>query len=101
MCLGFAAMLLFLKPVREEGGKYYGSRQGEEYLITDDNAAIFAAYWRDYNNIGEMVQQLCRDERLWEASLDALPGFSATVAEHLQQLQSKGVKQFIHEGSAS
>ncbi|RAJ83107.1 tagaturonate reductase [Chitinophaga dinghuensis] len=101
MCLGFAAMLLFLKPVKEENGKYYGARDGEEYLITDDNAAIFAAYWQQQSNTQDMVAQIARDQRLWEVNLDEIPGFTATISEHLDQLQEQGVKQFIRRELAS
>ncbi|MFB6455036.1 tagaturonate reductase [Chitinophaga sp. Hz27] len=101
MSLGFAAMLLFLKPVREEGGKYYGARDGEEYLITDDNISIFAEYWNKYNGSREMVASICADQRLWEVNLDGLPGFTATIANHLEQLQQQGVKAFIRQELAA
>lgn len=95
LSLGFAAMLLFLCPVREEAGKYYGSRNGEEYLITDDNAAVFAAWWRDHSDINDMVAGICSDKRLWETDLAAIPGFAGQVAHLLKMLKSNGVKAFI------
>ncbi|SEW31569.1 tagaturonate reductase [Chitinophaga arvensicola] len=95
LCLGFAAMLLFLQPAREEGGKYYGNRGDEEYLITDDNAPVFAAWWRDHIDIKEMVTGICSDKRLWETDLTAIPGFAGEVADLLSILKNKGVKAFI------
>lgn len=95
LCLGFATMLLFLQPTREEGGKYYGNRGAEEYVITDDNAPVFAAWWRDHINIKDMVTGICSDKRLWETDLTAIPGFAEQVADHLSILKSKGVKAFI------
>ncbi|SHK84849.1 tagaturonate reductase [Chitinophaga jiangningensis] len=101
MCLGFAAMLLFLKPVKQEAGKYYGARDGEEYLITDDNIALFAEYWEQRTTTYEMVAKIAADTRLWEVSLHAIPGFTATISEHLDQLLEQGVKSFIRQELAS
>lgn len=95
MCLGFAAMLLFLRPVKEEGGKYYGARGTEQYLITDDNAAVFAGYWKgvaagDSAAVTKFVQQVCADSKLWEANLAQLPGFTDAVAGHLSGMLQEG-----------
>ena len=95
MCLGFAAMLLFLRPVKEEGGKYYGARETEQYLITDDNAAIFAGYWKgvaadDSAAVTRFVQQVCADSKLWETNLAQLPGFTDAVAAHLSGMLQEG-----------
>ncbi|MBO9730613.1 MAG: tagaturonate reductase [Chitinophaga sp.] len=95
MCLGFAAMLVFLQPVGEENGKYFGNRGTEEYVITDDNAAIFAAWWQQDSNIHEMVAGICSDQRLWETDLTAIPGFAAKVADEVVALKSNGVKGYI------
>ena len=95
LCLGFAAMLLFLQPAREENGKYFGSRGNEEYVITDDNAPVFAAWWRDQADISTMVAGICSDPRLWETDLTAIPGFAAEVASLLTTLKSEGVKGLI------
>lgn len=95
MCLGFAAMLLFLRPVKEENGQYYGARGTEQYLITDDHAAIFAGYWKaadkaDSAAIAQLVQQVCADNRLWETNLAALPGFTDIITEHLLGMLQEG-----------
>ena len=90
MCLGFAAMLVFLKPAKEENGLYFGQRGAEYYPITDDNAAIFAGHWQ-IKDRAEMVQAISADKRLWEIDLNTLPGFSDTVTGHLQSLLHEGV----------
>ncbi|PSL50247.1 tagaturonate reductase [Chitinophaga niastensis] len=95
MCLGFAAMLLFLQPTRVEDGKYYGSRGTEEYVITDDNAHIFADYWHHHTSVKQLVQDVCHDNRLWETNLAGIPGFVRTVADYLQELKQDGVKEFV------
>jgi tagaturonate reductase len=95
MSLGFAAMLLFLRPVKEENGKYFGARGTEQYPITDDNAAVFAAYWKgvDTGNsaaVAKFVETVCADSKLWEANLTQLPGFTALVAGHLSGMLQEG-----------
>jgi tagaturonate reductase len=99
MCLGFAAMLLFLRPVKEENGQYFGECDGETYLITDDNAAIFAEYWasltgRSGEAVIDMVKAISADKRLWETDLSQLPGFVATVGAHLRGMLQDGVKAY-------
>lgn len=95
MCLGFAAMLLFLRPVKEEGGKFFGARGTEQYVITDDNAAVFAGYWKEVKTadsaaVTQLVQQIISDTRLWEADLNQLPGFAETVSAHLLGMMQEG-----------
>lgn len=90
MCLGFAAMILFLRPVKEENGQYFGQRGAEYYTITDDNAAIFAAHWQIKDRL-EMVKAISADKRLWEIDLNTLPGFSDTVTGHLLSLLQEGI----------
>ncbi|MBW8685344.1 tagaturonate reductase [Chitinophaga rhizophila] len=99
MCLGFAAMLLFLRPQKVENGQYAGQREQESYTITDDNIGIFATYWTEVTGRGgaavaDMVQAVCADRRLWEADLSQIPGFAEAVAAHLQGMLQEGVKAY-------
>jgi len=99
MCLGFAAMLLFLRPEKLDNGQYAGQRNEEYYTITDDNIAIFAEYWskvtgRGGDAIAEMVQAISADQRLWEADLSQIPGFADAVTAHLQGMLQEGVKSY-------
>jgi tagaturonate reductase len=99
MCLGFAAMLLFLRPEKREDGLYFGKRGTEYYAITDDNIAIFAEYWASVNGKGgeaitAMVHAISADKRLWETDLSQLPGFAGAVSGHLQGMLQDGVKTY-------
>lgn len=99
MCLGFAAMLLFLRPEKQENGQYYGIRGNEYYAITDDNIAIFAEYWsgivgKGSDAVTEMVRAISADMRLWETDLSQIPGFVDTVAAHLHGMLQEGVKAY-------
>lgn len=100
MLLGFACTLLFLRPVREHEGKYQGQRGETLYDINDDNAAIFAGYWKSvaktgYPEISAMVRDICADDRLWQTNLNQLPGFADTVTDHLVGMLQNGVKEYI------
>lgn len=94
MALGFAAMLLFLRPAKEENGVYAGLRGTEYYTITDDNAAIFAACWKN-KNTAEMVKEICADKRLWEIDLSAIPNFCESVTTHLQNMLQDGSGTYL------
>jgi tagaturonate reductase len=99
MCLGFAAMLLFLRPEKQEGGQYAGQRGHEFYTITDDNIAIFANGWAGVTGksgeaITAMVSAISADKRLWEADLSQIPGFTEAISAHLQGMLQEGVKEY-------
>ena len=89
VALGFAAYLLFMRGVRQEGTTWYGAARGQEYPIQDEQAGFFADLWTNCPPT-ELVQQVLSDVRLWDASLAALPGFAEAVTRYLLQLQKEG-----------
>jgi tagaturonate reductase len=100
LTLGFAAALLFLKPVKVTNGKYQGQRKDAFYDITDENAPVFAAYWQSvetpgYTAVSGMVRNICGDSRLWETDLNNIPGFADTVTDHLVGMMQNGVKAYV------
>jgi tagaturonate reductase len=88
VALGFAAYLLFLRSTRQEGGKYYGEANGQEYLIQDEQAGYFAELWQ--RPADEVVSAALSNQELWGTDLTALPGFEASVTRYLAQLQQEG-----------
>jgi tagaturonate reductase len=99
LSLGFAAYLLFMKGVKEEGGKFFGERNGENYPINDDFAGHFYQKWQgtDLNNIPGFVKVVLADQQVWGTNLSALPGFAETVAGYLADLMQKGVKPTVEK----
>ena len=87
--LGFAAYLLFMKPVKEENGKYYGQRGEEFYLIQDDQAAYYYALWQNENLAG-LVKQVLQNQALWGTDLTQVTGFEEKVGNFLHELVEKG-----------
>jgi tagaturonate reductase len=92
--LGFAAYILFTKPVREEGGKLYGSWQGKEYPINDDVASSFIKRWPNLAP-AELVKEVLADVNLWDEDLSSLPGFYGSVLEKLNLIMDKGATQAL------
>jgi len=45
MATGFAGLLLYMKAVKKDNGKYFGNRNGEFYEIKDDSAEYFCQAW--------------------------------------------------------
>ena len=96
MALGFAAYLLFMKCEKEADGKFYGSANGNKYLVNDDSAEYFAGVWKD-GDAGAVVEKVLHNTALWEYDASLLPGFVEAVTENLTELQRGDVRQLLHE----
>jgi tagaturonate reductase len=87
--LGFAAYLLFTKPVKKEGEKYYGSYNGVEYHINDDKAGYFYEQWQN-NTPEQVIANVLHNTELWDADLSTLAGFEEAVTEKFYDIQQQG-----------
>ena len=76
---GFAAFLLFMKPVLHKEGQFYGDRNGELYSIRCDSAGYFDEKWKNAASPVDLAEQVLSDETLWETDLTVLPGFAEAV----------------------
>ncbi len=92
MSLGFAAYLLFMKPVKEEDGKYFGESNGKVYPINDNHAVYYAKKWKHPETI---VDTVLSDTGLWGHDLTGLEGFAASVSEKLHDMQANGALAII------
>ena len=86
---GFAAFLLFMKPVQLVDGIYSGERNGETYPIRCDSSAYFAEKWEKADSSTDLVQKVLADETLWGANLATLPGFEKAVTENIKLLSKQ------------
>ncbi|WP_025765042.1 tagaturonate reductase [Dyadobacter tibetensis] len=84
---GFAAFLQFMKPVKEEDGQYFGTRNGEFYPIRCDAADYFNRQWKEHDHPESLAQAVLSDENLWGANLAVLPGFADAVKASLASYQ--------------
>lgn len=94
IALGFAAYLLFLKPVSKKQDKFYGEWQGKEYHIQDDFAAYFFEKWSKLKP-AQLVDEVLADTSLWGADLSAIPGFAQAVKDNMASLLEAGVAKTI------
>jgi tagaturonate reductase len=92
--LGFAAYILFMKPVIKKGNQYFGEWNGAPYPIQDDQAEVFYKRWTGLSTLG-LVKAVLTDSAYWGEDLNALPGFTAAVVEKLNLLMNSSVKEAI------
>lgn len=101
MSTGFAAYILFTKPVEIVDGVYYGEIQNRKYKINDSDAGLLYSYWKNAS-AGAAVQKILSNESLWDIDLTSIPGFAASVEYFLLQFTTSGFKnaitRLLHEG---
>ena len=90
--MGFAAYILFMRPVKKESEKYYGILDNQYYLINDDRASEFFGLW-DESLADVIVNRVLSNTGLWGTDLTLLEGFANSVAKKL--------KGFIRSGTMS
>lgn len=91
---GFAAYLLFTKPVAKDGNKFSGNWNGASYPINDDHANYFYELWQQYST-ADLVKAVLQNTELWGTDLSALAGFQQKVSEKLQLLIDAGTAALI------
>lgn len=96
IALGFAAYLLFLKPVNKKQDKFYGEWQGKEYLIQDDFAAYFFEKWSKLTP-AQLADEVLADTSLWGADLSAIPGFAQAIKDNMAAILEAGVINTIQK----
>jgi tagaturonate reductase len=92
--MGFAAYLLFMRPVKKEGDKYYGILDNQNYLINDDHAEHFYGIW-DEGSLDTIVIKVLANPELWPDDLNLLDGFATSVARKLKGFIRHGTMQEI------
>ncbi len=91
IALGFASFLRFMKTTKNAKGEYIGNNNGEDYKVTDDNAAYFAEAWKE-ENLRTFVSNVLSNENLWGGpNLTILPDFEDAVYKKLTHILHDGV----------
>lgn len=96
--LGFASYICFLKAVSKTEGAYFAERDGVEYRIQDDQAAIFMKRWAGLS-VSALVQEVLSDTNFWGTDLNALPGFRQAVTDKVNLIQKDGIRDAIASSS--
>jgi tagaturonate reductase len=90
--MGFAAYILFMRPVKKESEKYYGILDNQFYLINDDCVSEFFGLWEE-GSADVIVHRVLSNTGLWGTDLTLLAGFANSVTRKL--------KGFIRSGTMS
>ena len=94
IALGFAAYILFMKPVKEKDGNYFGERNGDHYPIKDDKASYFYEKWKK-TEPASIARSVLQDSNFWGQDLFALPGFADSVQENIDDINERGMAMVL------
>lgn len=93
IAFGFAAFLLFMRVAKKEGNRYFGSYNGREYQITDDQAEYF--FEKSKLQGTDYVCGVLEDSGLWGADLTVLKGFIEAVDQNYSYISEHGTMQAL------
>jgi tagaturonate reductase len=85
MAKGFAACIRFMHVKAGDNGQYIGNINGQEYQVTDSQAAYFAKVWETPDS-ETVIKNILKNKDLWDADLDILPGFTEAVTEQFNRV---------------
>ena len=88
--MGFAAYILFMRPVKKESDQYFGILNNQYYLINDDRAYHFYGLW-DEGTVDHIVINILSNAKIWGDDLTRHAGFVDSV--------TKKLKGFIRHGT--
>lgn len=94
MALGFAAYILFTKPVERSGDAWYGHSGGGTYPIPDDKAGLMYTYWRSAESAA-IVPAVLGDTAVFGDDLTQYNGFTEAVQLYLSSLIQHGAIQTL------
>jgi tagaturonate reductase len=97
--MGFAAYILFMRPVKKESNQYFGILNNQYYLINDDCAFHFYGLW-DEGTVDQVVINILSNTKIWGEDLTRHEGFVASVTRKLKGFIRKGISHEIAAYSA-
>lgn len=96
--LGFAAYIVFMHPVKQDGDVFYGTANGKDYPIKDVKAAWFYDQWNNFAP-QQLVQNVLSNTALWNTDLAAIPGFAERVTENVEDILANGMKAILQHST--
>ncbi len=102
MCLGFAAYLLFTRPIKEENGKFFGQNTEGFYPIQDDHAAFFYKAWQktdelDLSSLCDFVDEVLANKSIFDETLREIPIFAPHIADLMFKMTNNGFLNTIEK----
>lgn len=94
MALGFAAHILFTRPIEHSGEAWYGHFGGKAYPIPDDKATLMQRHWQSAG-IGSIASSVLSDTGIYGEDLTQYNGFAETVESYLGSLVQQGAEKTL------
>jgi tagaturonate reductase len=88
--LGFAAYIVFLRPLKQTGKEFFGECNGQYYLIEDEEAENFFKIWQQSQQ-DKIVKTILQNITLWGKDLTKLPGFEKSVTSKVEDIINNGM----------
>ncbi|MHA4895979.1 tagaturonate reductase [Pedobacter sp. PWIIR3] len=87
IAFGFSAYLTFMKVSKKQGELYFGSYNGHDYAITDDQAE----YFYRKSDVSEYPGNVLNDNVFWSYNLALHPEFLAQVEKNYHYINEHGI----------
>jgi tagaturonate reductase len=94
MALGFAAHILFTRPIEHSGEAWYGHFQGRTYPIPDDKATLMQRHWQSAE-VDSIAAVVLSDADIFGEDLTQYNGFAETVQSYLTSLVQQGAEKTL------
>jgi tagaturonate reductase len=92
--MGFAAYILFMRPVKKESDKFFGILDNQYYPIHDDRVSEYFGLW-DEGSVDIIVQKVLSNSDLWGTDLTLPEGFELSITRKLKAFIRSGTMQEI------
>jgi tagaturonate reductase len=89
--LGFSAYLFFMKADKKINNGYYGTFNGQLYLIDDEKAGKYYDLWSELP-VDKLVHHVLTDKTTWGEDLSGVAGFYDSVVDKLNSIINVGIK---------
>jgi tagaturonate reductase len=103
LTFALAALIYFYHGTELEKGKLVAFRNGEKYLIRDDQDVLeyFAGLWRKFETeeitISELAENLLANNNLWDRDLNKLSGLTDSLISNLKMIKKEGMKKSLEK----
>ncbi|MDB5009970.1 MAG: tagaturonate reductase [Mucilaginibacter sp.] len=91
---GFAAFIRFMKVRPNENREFIGQINGKDYVVTDAQSERLYRAWESAD-IKTVVENILKDDSLWETDLTRLPGFKNAVIKNLAAINDIGALRIL------
>ncbi|MFP4198394.1 MAG: tagaturonate reductase [Halanaerobium sp.] len=101
LSFALASLIHFYHGTELEEGKLAAYRNGEKYLIRDDQDALqyFADLWSGYEaediDLAELGAEVLANKNFWDRDLNQLPGLTDSLVSKLKMIEKEGMQKSL------